>query len=326
MFKVSIWHLKRRPAERRGKIDMKKETSFVSVSDMEIQARIATIRNVQVMLDRDLATLYGVEVKQLNRQVKRNIERFPSDFMFQLTKEDCSRCQIGTLKAGRGSNVKYLPYAFTENGIAMLSGILKSPTAIDVNIRIMRAFVAMRRALISMSPVLSRVETVERRLVGLEDAQTKTAGDVATILDAMRDKKFPPQKVFFDGEFFDAFAQMKRFVRQAKRSLVVIDPYFDDTCLPLIAQKRPGVAVTVVRSALPRLANKLPAADIAQFNKQYGGLAEKRTDKFHDRYLIIDHATLIHVGASLNHLGKRCFAFSTLASEFIPDILARVPS
>ena len=112
---------------------------------VEIQRRIYVVRDVQVMLDRDLAVLYGVEVKQLNRQVKRNIERFPADFMFQLSKEECSRCQFGTLNEGRGSNVKYRPYVFTENGIAMLSGVLRSKTAIEVNIRIMRAFSALRR-------------------------------------------------------------------------------------------------------------------------------------------------------------------------------------
>ena len=165
-----------------------------------IRSRIITIRDVQVMLDRDLAELYGVEVGQLNRQVKRNIERFPHDFMFQLSREDCSRCQIGTLNGGRGSNIKYLPYAFTENGIAMLSSVLRSPRAIAANIQVMRAF-----------------------------------------------------------------------------------------------------------------------------NAQYANsLTVKTSDKFHDRFLIIDKSTLIHVGASLNHLGKKCFAFSSLDKSNIPDILAKL--
>lgn len=141
----------------------------------------------------------------------------------------------------------------------------------------------------------------------------------------MNDKKFPQQKVFFDGEFFDAFVQMKKFIRQAKKELVVIDPYFDDSCLPLIAQRRPGVVVTIVRSS-KKAANSLHAVDVAQFNKQHANaLTVKLTDKFHDRYLIIDNTALIHVGASLNCLGKRCFAFSTLDAAFIPDIMARVP-
>ena len=135
------------------------------VSEDAIRTMIMPVRGVQVMLDRDLAALYGVEVKYLNRQVKRNIERFPSDFMFQLTKEDCLRCQIGTLNGKRGEHLKYMPYAFTENGIAMLSGVLRSSIAIEINIRIMRAFVAMRRVLANVEPLLSRIESVERRQI-----------------------------------------------------------------------------------------------------------------------------------------------------------------
>lgn len=156
-----------------------------------IRSRIFTIRGVQVMLDRDLAELYGVAVGQLNRQVKRNLERFPDDFMFQLDREECSRCQIGTLNGGRGSNIKYLPYAFTENGVAMLSGVLRSSRAIAANIQIMRAFNAMRRALASISPLLSRIEATERRQLKQEDAQARNEERFKLILDAMRDKTVP---------------------------------------------------------------------------------------------------------------------------------------
>ncbi|MBR4258226.1 MAG: hypothetical protein IKQ17_04280, partial [Kiritimatiellae bacterium] len=125
------------------------------------------------------------------------------------------------------------------------------------------------------------------------------------ILDAMQDKKFPPQKVFYDGQIYDAFEQMKKFVRMAKKELIIIDPYFADCVLPLIAQKRQGVAVLVVKSSRNKL---LHAIDVAKFNAQYANsLTVKTSDKFHDRFLIIDKTTLIHVGASLNHLGKKCF-------------------
>lgn len=309
-----------------------RNTSMIPLLKDEVQSRIHVIRGVQVMLDSDLAMLYHVETRVFNQAVKRNEERFPENFRFQLTQEEHQvlLSQSVIAKRNKGEETRggrhNRPYAFTEQGIAMLSGVLKSEVAVQVSIRIMNTFVAMRRTLAAMAPVLSRVETVERRLIGLEETQKRTEEHVAQIFDAMRDKKFPPQKVFFEGEFFDAFVQMKRFVRQARKSLVIIDPHFDDTCLPLIAQKRDGVMVTVVRSAQPRLANKLPDADIVQFNKQFENtLVVKTTDKFHDRYLIIDNAILVHVGASLNHLGKRCFAFSILDSEFIPDILARIP-
>ncbi len=278
------------------------------------------------MLDRDLAELYGVEVSQLNRQVKRNIGRFPEDFMFRLSSDECSRCQIGTLNGGRGSNIKYLPYAFTENGVAMLSGVLRSSRAIAVNIQIMRAFVAMRRALASMAPILARIEANERRQIvdqAKNDAnQVRNEERFKLILDAMQDKEFPPQKVFYDGQFFDAFEQMKKFVRMAKTELIVIDPYFDDSVLPLIAQKRQGVTVLVVKNLRKNL---LHSADVAAFNAQYANsLTVKTSNKFHDRFLIIDRNILIHVGASLNYLGKRCFAFSSLDKSNIPDILAKI--
>ena len=287
-----------------------------------IRSRIFTIRGVQVILDRDLAEFYGVEVGQLNRQVKRNRERFPDDFMFQLDREECSRCQIGTLNGGRGSNIKYLPYAFTENGVAMLSGVLRSSRAISANIQIMRSFVAMRHALASIAPLLSRIEATERRQLKQEDAQARNEERFKLILDAMRDKTFPPQKVFFDGQIYDAFDQMKKFVRMAKVELIVIDPYFDDSVLPLIAQKRPGVSVLVVKN---HRKNLLHAVDVAKFNAQHGNtLTVKESVNFHDRFIIIDKSILIHVGASLNYLGKRCFAFASLDKSNIPNILAKI--
>ena len=256
---------------------------------------------------------------QLNRQVKRNLERFPDDFMFQLTREDCSRCQIGILNGGRGSNIKYLPYAFTENGVAMLSSVLRSPKAIATNIQIMRAFNAMRKALASIAPLLARIEETDRRQI-IDQARNEERFKL--ILDAMQNNDFPPQKVFFDGQIYDAFDQMKKFVRMAKKELIIIDPYFADCVLPLVAQKRKGVLVLVVKNSRNRL---LHDVDVAQFNAQYANsLSVKVSDKFHDRFLVIDRTALIHVGASLNHLGEKCFAFSSLDKSNIPDILAKI--
>ena len=302
-----------------------------------IRSRILTVCGVQVMLDRDLAELYGVPTKVLNQAVKRNIERFPERFMFQLSKDDIEnlrsqiattnaetsiRSQIVTINKKQGQHLKYMPYAFTEQGIAMLSAVLKSDTAIAISIRIMDAFVAMRRALASIAPLLSRIEATERRQLKQEDAQVRNEERFKLILDAMRDKTFPPQKVFFDGQIYDAFDQMKKFVRMAKAELVVIDPYFDDSVLPLIAQKRPGVAVLVVKN---RRKDLLHAVDVAKFNAQHGNtLTVKESSIFHDRFLIIDKSILIHVGASLNYLGKRCFAFASLDKSNIPDILAKI--
>ena len=276
----------------------------VSNSDM-IRSRIFTIRGVQVMLDRDLAELYGIATKALNQAVKRNIERFPERYMFQLSKEDISnmRSQFATGSGGelllRSQNVtlninapnsnlrsqivtsrwggtRYLPYAFTEHGIIMLASVLNSPTAVEASVRITDTFVAMRKALASIAPLLDRIETAERRQIA----------------------------------------------DQAKNELIVIDPYFADCVLPLIAQKHTGVQVVVVKNSRSKL---LHDVDVAQFNAQYNNSLEvKVSDNFHDRFLIIDKTTLIHVGVSLNHLGKKCFAFSSLDKSNIPDIIAKI--
>ena len=293
-----------------------------------IRSRILTIRGVQVMLDRDLAELYGVPTKALNQAVKRNSERFPEQFMFQLNKGELEnwKSQIVTsnieLEQYVKMGVRRAPFAFTEQGIAMLSAVLKSNTAITVSIRIMDAFVAMRRALATIAPLLSRLEATERRQLKLEDSQARNEERFKMILDAMQNNDFPPQKIFYDGQIYDAFEQMKKFVRMAKKELIVIDPYFDDSVLPLIAQKRKGVSVLVVKNPQNR---KLHAVDVAKFNAQYANsLTVKDSIRFHDRFLIIDQTTLIHVGASLNYLGKRCFAFSSLDKSNIPDILAKI--
>ena len=293
-----------------------------------IRSRILTIRGVQVMLDRDLAELYGVPTKALNQAVKRNSERFPEQFMFQLNKGELEnwKSQIVTsnieLEQYVKMGVRRAPFAFTEQGIAMLSAVLKSNTAITVSIRIMDAFVAMRRALATIAPLLSRLEATERRQLKLEDSQARNEERFKMILDAMQDNEFPPQKIFFDGQIYDAFDQMKKFVRMAKKELIIIDPYFADCVLPLVAQKRKGVLVLVVKNSRNRL---LHDVDVAQFNAQYANsLSVKVSDKFHDRFLVIDRTALIHVGASLNHLGEKCFAFSSLDKSNIPDILAKI--
>jgi len=208
----------------------------------------------------------------------------------------------------------------------MLATVLRSKTAINVSIQIMDAFVAMRRALASLAPVMARITETER--LQLEEKTARLADQKRNeerfdvIFKAMEGEDFPPQKVFYDGQIFDAFEQMKKFVCMAKQELIIIDPYFADSVLPLIAQKRQGVTVVVVKNSRNRL---LHAVDVSRFNSQYGNsLTVKTSDKFHDRFLIIDKATLIHVGASLNHLGKKCFAFSSMDKSNIPDIVAKI--
>ena len=293
----------------------------LSNSDL-IRSRIFTIRGVQVMLAPDLADLYQVETRVFNQSVKRNIKRFPDNFRFQLTKDELDEVITNCDNPDRLRFSPQAPFAFTEQGIAMLSGVLNSDVAVQVSIRIMNTFVAMRKTLASIAPLLSRIEATERRQLKLEDSQVRNEERFKLILDAMQDKKFPPQKVFFDGQVYDAFEQMKKFVRMAKKELIIIDPYFADSVLPLIAQKRKDVEVLVVKNSRSKI---LHDVDVAQFNAQYANsLTVKVSDRFHDRFLIIDKTTLIHVGASLNNLGKKCFAFSSLDKSNIPDILAKI--
>ena len=293
----------------------------LSTSDL-IRSRIFAIRGVQVMLAPDLADLYQVETRVFNQSVKRNIKRFPDNFRFQLTKDELDEVITNCDNPDRLRFSPQAPFAFTEQGIAMLSGVLNSDVAVQVSIRIMNTFVAMRRTLASIAPLLSRIEATERRQLKLEDSQVRNEERFKLILDAMQDKKFPPQKVFFDGQVYDAFEQMKKFVRMAKKELIIIDPYFADSVLPLIAQKREDVEVLVVKNSRSKL---LHDVDVERFNAQYANsLTVKVSDRFHDRFLIIDKTMLLHVGASLNHLGKKCFAFSSLDKSNIPDILAKI--
>ena len=304
-----------------------------------IQGKIATVRGVQVMLDRDLAELYGVPTKRLNEQVKRNRRRFPANFMFQLSGEDMEslRSQIATsnvkgrdvpesLKSqfatSKRGGARYKPYAFTEHGILMLASVLNSEVAMAASVRIMETFVAMRKTLSSLAPLLARIEANERRQI---TDQAHNEERFKLILDAMRDKEFPPQKIFFDGQFYDAFAWVKKSIRSAKKELIVIDPYFEASVLPQLAQKRPGVKVLIVRCK--RGKRLLPDVDIQKFNAQYANLLTvKESELFHDRFLVIDRETLIHVGASLNYLGKKCFAVSTFDPLGIPELIAKLPS
>ena len=291
-----------------------------------IRDRIVTIRDVQVMLDRDLAELYGVPTKRLNEQVKRNAERFPEDFMFTLSKSEMSELVANCDRFEKMKHSSVPMTAFTEHGIIMLASVLKSSIAIEASIRIVHAFVAMRRAIASVAPLLERIEATDRRQIADQirnDAnQARNEERFNLILGAMQDQKFPPQKVFFDGQIYDAFEQMKMFVCMAHKELIVIDPYFDDSVLPLIAQKRPGVMVLVVKNTRKDL---LHAVDVALFNVQYGNtLTVKESSKFHDRFLIIDRNMIIHVGASFNHLGKKCFAFASMDQSNIPNILAKI--
>ena len=297
------------------------------ITESSVRSRIYTIRGVQVMLAHDLADIYQVSTSVFNQAVKRNEERFPQNFRFQLTKAELDEVITICDNPDRLRFSPSLPYAFTEQGIAMLSGVLKSDVAVQVSIRLMNTFVAMRRTLASIAPLLTRIETAERRQImdqAKNDAnQVRNEERFKLILDAMQDKKFPPQKIFFDGQFYDAFVWLKKYIRMARKELIVLDPYFAASVLPQIAQKRDGVSVVIVQCKRGR--RLLPDVDVQMFNAQYkNSLSVKESERFHDRYFIIDRKTLVHIGASLNYFGKKCFACSTFDPIDIPEMLAKL--
>ena len=284
------------------------------VSEDAIRMMIVPVRGVQVMLDRDLAALYGVEVKYLNRQVKRNIERFPSDFMFRLTKEDCLRCQIGTLNGKRGEHLKYMPYAFTENGIAMLSGVLRSSTAIEINIRIMRAFVAMRRVLANVEPLLSRIESVERRQI---TDQSKNEARFDEIFAKMSEGDIPLSQIFYQNKFWDAKSLLIKFIRRAKKELIVIDAYPGVATLDMLAKRGRGVKIELVTHSN----GELVESDFEAFGKQCGKFTKTICGICHDRFIVIDQKEIFWTGASLKDAGRLTFAAAKMGAEVIPGLL-----
>ncbi len=285
-----------------------------------IESCIFTYRGAQVMVDRDLATLYGVESKRLGEQVKRNIERFPERFRFQLTDDEKNElvANCDRLQSLKHSSVN--PYVFTEQGVAMLSTVLRSDTAIQMSIKIMDAFVAMRQFLTNNAVVFHRLESVEQHLIESDLHQKESDKRIDELFKKMELQGVKPkQGVFFQGEMFDAYVLFENLLMKATREIVLIDNYVDLTILERLTKKQPGVNVKIYTH--PR--TSLTQLDVTTFNSQYPHLELHTTTRMHDRYLIIDGVDLCHIGASLKDLGKKCFAFNKMddASVLISEIL-----
>ena len=280
----------------------------------DVKNRIFTIRGVQVMMDSDLAELYGVETKVLNQAVKRNSERFLSDFHFILSNQEVAilRSQFVTSSwGGRRRN----PHVFTETGVAMLSSVLKSKTAIKINITIMRAFVSVRHFLSENAQLFKRVDFLETKLL-------ETDNKVEKVLSALESKQLQPkQGVFFNGQVFDAYKLVSDIVRSAEKSIVLIDNFVDDTVLTLFSKRKKGVPLKIFTKKL----KKQLKLDIKKFNEQFPPAEIVKFEISHDRFMIIDDKYLYHFGASLKDLGKKWFAFSKMDVEIV-DILKKVYS
>ncbi len=294
------------------------EKNSIILSADTIKSRIYTVRGMQVMLDEDLAELYTVKTKRLNEQVRRNIERFPQEFMFQLTdfELDSLRSQFATsnrvtiepqnamptdLRGGR----RYLPYAFTEQGVAMLSAVLKSGTAVKISIQIVKAFVAMRIFLASNAQIFQRLDVVERKQLEYDEKFEE-------VFDAIQSKDVKPEKgIFFEGQIFDAYTFVSDIIRSASQSIILIDNYVDDSVLTLLSKRKKEVKAIIFTKEI----SKQLVLDVAKYNSQYSPIEVREFREAHDRFLIIDDREVYHFGASLKDLGKKWFGFSKFDKE-----------
>ena len=290
------------------------DLNVVKYETENIKNLIYCIREKQVMLDSDVAMLYHYETKNINKAMKRNIERFPEDFCFQLTKDELQnlKFQNGTssfVKENYGGRRK-LPYVYTEQGISMLAGILKNEIAVQVSINIIRAFIEMRKFIANNGQVFERLTNVEYKLLEQNKMLTNHEKKFEKIFDELQknEQEEIKQKIFFEGQIYDAYNLIIKLIKKAKEKLLIIDNYIDDTILEMLAKKNKDVKVVILTSNKSNI-SKL---DIQKFNKEYPILELAKTDKFHDRFILIDNKEIYHIGASLKDLGKKCFAINKM--------------
>lgn len=304
-----------------------KSIAASDTTDDFIKSRIFTIRGVQVMLDRDLAELYGVQTKVLNQAVKRNANRFPPEFMFVLAKDETDELVTNCDRFASMKHSSVPMRAFSEHGVIMVASVLKSEVAAQISVRITRVFVAMRKALASIAPILMRIDNVEQRQIAdqirSEETQQRNEERFAKIFKAMDGGDFPPQKVFFEGKHYDAYSFAKKLVRKASKRIVLVDGYCDEVTLDILSQKKGGVEA-VVATAQKMIDKHLTAVAVEKFNKQNPTLTVKAVGAFHDRFLILDGKDLYHFGASLKDLGRKYCAVTKMDAMFIPSILQRI--
>ena len=276
--------------------------------EKNIENMIYEVRGKQVMLDSDLARLFGYETKQINRQVLRNINRFPEKYCFRLTYDEYNslRCQKVTLKSSRGEHRKYLPYVFTEYGVTMLAGILKSDIAVQISLRIVEAFIKMKKYISS--------ELMEQKyvnnLVLKHDSEIK---QLQQTFDKLNDNKV--NEIYFEGQIYDAYSKIIDIMSLAKDELIIIDNYADKSMLDMISKANSNVILITKRN------NLLKQIDIDKYNKQYHNLKTIYNNTFHDRYIIIDNEKIYHCGTSLNHIGSKTFSINLLEDNIVKESL-----
>ena len=285
------------------------DLNVVKYEEDKIKNLIYTIRGKQVMLDSDVAKLYNCETKYVNRVVKRNIKRFPKEFYFQLNDYEVKnlRCQFVTSSSSQNyGGRRYLPYVFTEQGIAMLSALLKSNIAVEVSVNIMKAFIEMRRFIYSNGQVFERLSTMEYRLF-------KHDKKIDEIFNMLQQNENVKQKIFFEGQIWDSYTLIVDIIKKANSKITIIDNYVDDNILKMLSKKENDVEVVILTSEKSNILK----LDIQKFNKEYPILKVAKTNKFHDRFIIIDNKELYHLGASIKDLGKKCFGINRIEDKEI---------
>lgn len=275
------------------------------ISGNEIKKFIYTVRGKQVMLDSDVAMLYNYATKNINKAVKRNIDRFPEEFCFQLTENEFQtlRFQIGTSKQSeefRGGR-RYLPNVFTEQGIAMLAGVLKNDIAVKVSISIIKSFIEMRKFLAVNGQLFERLTNVEYKLLEHDKKFDK-------VFDQLQNGEDIKQKIFFEGQIYDAYSLIIDIIKKANKKILIIDNYIDDSVLKMLTKKRKNVEAVILTSDK----SNIQKIDIQKFNKEYPILKVAKTNKFHDRFIVIDNTEMYHLGASIKDLGKKCFGINKI--------------
>lgn len=286
---------------------MKKD---ITNTNIEIQKIIYSFRGKQVMIDSDLAKLYQVETKVFNQAVKRNINRFPENFRFQLTEneyEDLKSQIVTSSNINNHGGRRYLPYVFTEQGIAMLSAILKSDIAVEISICIMNAFIEMRKFLLSNYELFSRIDKIEFKQLETDKKIEKIFNYIAS--NTIEEK----QKVFFNGQIYDAFSFIIDLIKRATKKIILIDNYVDIETLNIMCKKNNGVHIIIIGSGKGNLTN----IDIKKFNSQYPNLTYKLNNDFHDRFIILDDNEVYHIGASIKDAGKKSFGITKIEDEYI---------
>ena len=287
-----------------------------------IESRIFSIRNIQVMLDYHLAALYDVETKRINEQVKRNIRRFPTNFMFQLTKTewDYLQSQFATtnthLLQSQSATAKRrsLPYAFSEQGVAMLSSVLNSDTAIEVSIKIINAFVEMRKIIFDNNLIHFRIDKIERK-------QLESEQKFDLVFKALEGKnEITDQGIYFEGQIFDSYTITSKIIRSAKKSIILVDNYIDETTLIHLTKKNTKVKVLLLTK---NISNQI-LLDVKKANEQYPEFVLRKFDFSHDRFLIIGESKVYHLGASLKDLGKKWFAYTELNKNSVENIMVQI--